>query len=102
MPTDPQKSDVHESTADADTSPTADPDAQATRRAAPGRDQKAWPDAPPPLVPDPPADVRIVDDQTDDGGPLVVESNDPDLNPPRAPIDPFPTLAKPEIDPLVK
>jgi hypothetical protein len=35
----------------------------------------------------PPEDVRIVRDDTDFGGPLVVQSDDPDLNPPRTPKD---------------
>ena len=99
MPTEPQKSEVHQSTADASTSPTAGRDQEMTRRSEP---------APPPgddrpKAPfDPLTDSRIVSDETDDGGPLVIESNDPDLNPPKIPQDPFPTLCKPEIDPPVK
>ena len=96
MPTEPQKSEVHESTADASTSPTAGRDQEMTRRADPARS----PDDPTPKVPlNPPEDIRIVSDETDDGGPLVIESNDPDLNPPQVPKDPFPPLGKPEIDP---
>jgi hypothetical protein len=100
MPTDPQKSEVHESTADASTSPTGGADQEATRggtaeRAGAGdRESK--------LNPAPPTDVHIVRDETDDGGPLVIESGDPDLNPPRVPQNPFPTEGKPEIDPPVR
>ena len=47
-------------------------------------------------------DVHIIDDLTDEGGPLVIESSDPDLNPPHVPIIPFPTEGTPEIDPKVK
>jgi hypothetical protein len=98
MAIEPQKSEVHESTADASTSPTGGRDQEATRRAESGRS----PDDDAPKVPLDPPEVRIVKDETDDGGPLVVESDDPDLNPPRVPVDPFPTLGKPEIDPPVK
>src|SRR5687768_919301 len=98
MPTEPQKSEVHESTGDASTSPTAGRDQDMTRRSEAGHS----PDDDAPKLPLNPPDVRIVKDETDDGGPLVVESDDPDLNPPRVPVDPFPTLGKPEIDPPVK
>jgi len=94
---DPQKSEVHESTADASTAPTGGAD-QETTRATPAAHDKTNPK----LNPAPPTDVHIVRDETDDGGPLVIESSDPDLNPTRAPIDPFPTDRKPEIDPPVK
>jgi hypothetical protein len=103
MANEPQKSEVHEATADAGTNPTAGRDPEATRRTqATGHEDRAWRDGPGPLNPAPPTDARIVEDQTDDGGPLVVESGDPDLNPPRAPVDPFPTLGTPEIDLPVK
>jgi hypothetical protein len=98
---DAQKSEVHESTADAAASPTGGRDAEATGRLQRGH-ERAWPDGPEPVNPAPPADVRVVRDETDDGGPLVVQSSDPDLNPPHAPIDPFPTERKPEIDPPVE
>jgi len=39
----------------------------------------------------------IIRDDTDDGGPLVIVSDDPDLNPPRASQNPFPTDGTPEI-----
>ena len=99
MATDPQKSEVHESTADPSTSPTGDADERATKRAhgaAPAAQQAAK------LPLNPPDDIRIVKDETDDGGPLVIESSDPDLNPPRTPKDPFPTLRTPESDPPIK
>jgi hypothetical protein len=99
LPTEPQKSEVHESTADASTSPTAGRDQDMTRRAHSAQS----PDDRTPKIPlNPPTDIRIVSDETDDGGPLVIESNDPDLNPPQTPKDPFPTLGTPEIDPPVK
>jgi hypothetical protein len=104
MPTNPQsqKSEIHESTADASTAPTGGGDTETTRSAPVDRTH-AGPDPDHPRVaPVPPTDVRIVRDETDDGGPLVIESNDPDLNPPRPPRDPFPTDRKPEIDPPVK
>jgi hypothetical protein len=102
MATDPQKSEVHESTADASTSPTGGADEDATRRGPADRARAGPDDRQPPVNPAPPTDVRVIRDETDDGGPLVIESSDPDLNPPRAPIDPFPTDRKPEIDPPVK
>jgi hypothetical protein len=95
----PQKSEVHESTADASTSPTGGADQETTRRTDPDRPPQ---DDSSKVPLRPPTDVRIIEDQTDDGGPLVVESSDPDLNPPRVPVDPFPTEGKPEIDPPVK
>ena len=99
MPTEPQKSEVHESTADAATSPSGNADERATRRAhsAPSPDRQASK-----LPLNPPEDARIVSDDTDFGGPLVVQSDDPDLNPPRTPKDPFPTERTPEIDPPIE
>jgi hypothetical protein len=93
----PQKSEVHESTADASTSPTGGADQEITR-ATPAADDRRNPK----LNPEPPTDVHIIRDETDDGGPLVIESSDPDLNPPRVPQNPFPTEGKPEIDPPVR
>jgi hypothetical protein len=91
----PQQSEAHESTADAGTSPTADGDEQTTRQ-TPGTPSPQSPK----LQPEPPTPgTRIVRDETDVGGPLVIESDDPDLNPPKAPVDPFPTLGTPEVDP---
>src|SRR5688500_5062740 len=98
MPIEPQKSEVHESTGDASTSPTGGRDQEMTRRAEAGRS----PDDDAPKAPLNPPEVWIVKDETADGGRLVVESDDPDLNPRRVPVDPFPTLGKPEIDPPVK
>ena len=99
MPTEPQKSEVHESTADASTSPVGDADERATREAHAAPSSKSQPEK---LPLNPPEDVRIVSDETDFGGPLVVQSDDPDLSPPRTPKDPFPTERTPEIDPPVK
>ena len=98
MPTNPQQSEVHESTADASTSPTSGRDTDATQHA---KSEPQPLDGRPKIPLDPP-DVRIIEDQTDDGGPLVVESDDPDLNPPRTPKDPFPTERTPQIDPPVR
>ena len=91
---DVQKSEVHESTADASTSPAAFDDELASKKS----DQQAAPWNEPKLVPEPPINATIVKDDTDAGGPLVIKSDDPDLSPPKAPIDPFPTLGTPEID----
>ena len=100
---DAQKSEVHAATADAESSPTSAGDAATTRRARP-----AGPIASPaslsPLnnvTTGPLQDLHIIDDQTDDGGPLVVESTDPELNPPHPPIDPFPTDGTPQSDPPI-
>lgn len=95
---DAQKSEVHETTADASTSPTAAGDAATTRRA--GHDKK--PRRRPQRHPDPltPGTV-IVRDDTDEGGPLVVKSDDPVLNPPKTPKHPFPTERESEFDPPV-
>src|SRR4051812_22923713 len=72
MANEPQKSEVHEATADAGTNPTAGRDPDATRRTqATEHEERAWRDGPGPVDPVPPTDARIVDDQTDDGGPLV-------------------------------
>jgi hypothetical protein len=101
MPIEPQKSEVHATTGDASTTPTGGGDQETTRRTPSdrppdGRRGDAG------INPEPPTDVRIVSDETDDAGPLVIQSSDPDLNPPRTPKDPFPTERKPEIDPPVK
>ena len=96
---DPQKSEVHATTADASTSPTAPADQDATRRQAhPG--QTTADASRRPIDPMPPG-TQVVRDDTDEGGPLVVKSDDPDLNPPRVTKDPFPTERTPEIDPPV-
>src|SRR5688572_7297658 len=95
---DAQKSEVHDTTADADSSATASGDRDTTH--ASGTD-KTRP-VPQRQIGDLSSDTRIVSDDTDEGGPLVVESNDPDLNPPRTPKDPFPTERTPEIDPPVE
>lgn len=106
---DAQKSEVHYATADADGSPTAEGDAADTREMtkndrhpdAKHRDPASAehpPRMPSPLTPG----THIVRDDTDVGGPLVVESDDPELSPPHVPIDPFPTERTPEIDPPVE
>ena len=95
---DAQKSEVYDTTADADSSPTARGDWKTTH--ASGTD-KSHP-TPKRELEDLSPDTRIVRDETSDGGPLVVESSDPDLNPPRTPKDPFPTERKPEMDPPVE
>ena len=92
-----QKSEVHDTTADAEGSPTAEGDA-----AVIGSTHRTnWPEIhhdSKPLT----AGTHIVKDETDVGGPLIIESDDPDLSPPRVPMDPFPTDGKPEIDPPVE
>jgi hypothetical protein len=97
---DAQKSEVHATTGDAETSPVAE-----DMSAVPLVARHAEPLAPihmprknEPLTPD----SIIVIDETDDGGPLVIHSDDPALNPPRIPRDPFPTDRKPEIDPPIE
>jgi hypothetical protein len=94
---DAQKSEVHTTTADASTSTTAARDADTTRA------------QPRPKAPsDHPRDlegvrgVRIVRDDTDSGGPLVIESDDPALQSLDLPKEEFPTERTPEIDPPVK
>lgn len=91
-----QKSEVHGVTGDASTSPANESDTATTQ----GRSTRL-PETPK-LQPEPPSDMKIVQDDTDAGGPLVIKSTDPDLNPPQAPIDPFPTHGTPQIDPPVE
>jgi hypothetical protein len=95
---DAQKSEVHDTTADADASPTSSGDQATTRKSGTDKSRETPKRELEGLSPG----TRIVRDDTSDGGPLVVESNDPDLNPPRTPKDPFPTERTPEIDPPVK
>ena len=91
---DAQKSEVHSITGDAATSPTAAGDRTTTRpagaagtTASPKRDLE-------PLK----GDVRVVRDDTDSGGPLVIKSDDPALQKLDLPKDPFPTERTPEVD----
>ena len=92
---DTQKSEAHATTGDASTSPAGDGDAVTTRgQSTPPTDTSK-------LNPEPPIDVHVIRDETDAGGPLVIESGDPDLNPPHPPVDPFPTDGTPQIDPPV-
>lgn len=96
---DPQKSEVHDVTADASTSPTADADESTTVNVTGGgrspHDKV--------IVPEVHLnDVEIVSDDSDNGGPIVIKSDDPDLQHVEAPIDPIPTERSPEIDPPVK
>lgn len=93
---DAQKSEVHAATADADSSPTRDADLS-TRGSMHRTGWTEPPRQPTPLSPG----THVVRDETGVGGPLIVESDDPDLSPPHVPIDPFPTERKPEIDPPV-
>jgi hypothetical protein len=78
MPTDEeaQKSVAHEATGDASSSPVAEEGDPSKSPSAP--QEHAVPDAAK-VVPQPPLDTRIVRDETSDGGPLVIESSDPDL-----------------------
>jgi hypothetical protein len=93
---DAQKSEVHNVTADASTSPTADADTRATAN-FPGQEERRQSPKihPEPLTPD----TVVLQDDSDDGGPVVIKSDDPDLNPPHVPQDPFPTGRVPQIDP---
>jgi len=93
---DAQKSEVHATTGDAGSSPT--PGGRLNHPAG----DKSSPDQPVrPLEPIPPG-TKIVWDETDFGGPLVVESDAPGLKHPDVPKDPFPTNGTPQIDPPVK
>jgi hypothetical protein len=96
--TNPQASEIHATTGDASSAPT-DQGANATPAAPPPR---RAPTAGPIDIGGVEGGARIVRDDTDAGGPLVVETDDPDLNPPRVPSDPFPTDRTPEIDPPVE
>lgn len=91
---DAQKSEVHETSADASSSPTARGDRSTTAKSGTDKTRPT----PKILADDLSPGTRIIRDETSDGGPLVVESDDPDLNPPRTPKDPFPTDGTPEID----
>jgi len=93
-----QRSEVHRTTGNADVDPNGPADVDATRDRT-GHGHVPWDGEP--VVPEVPAGTLVVEDLTDAGGPLVIKSADPDLNPPRVPIDPFPTDGKPEIDPPV-
>lgn len=90
---DTQKSEVHATTGDAASSPTPGGPTGDAEKSSPDRLMR-------PLEPMPPG-TTIVRDETDDGGPLVVESDAPGLKSPQVPKDPFPTDRKPEIDPPV-
>lgn len=95
---DAQKSEVHESSADAGDGERAAGDRQAVNAAAgaektPDRLRR-------PLDP-PLGGIQVIRDDTDAGGPLVIQTDDPNLNPPQVPQDPFPTDRKPEVDPPV-
>ena len=95
---DAQKSEVHQTSADAGSSPHGPDNAGTTGTGSrPGHtpDQLKRPIDPPV------GGMQVVRDDTDAGGPLVIRSEDPNLNPPRPPVDPFPTDRKPEIDPPV-
>lgn len=87
---DAQKSEVHESTADASSSPTARGDQKATRDAAGTADDRVPHGQQIPV--EQPEKVRIVRDETDQGGPLVIETDDPDVVPKQT----FPTERGPQ------
>ena len=89
---DAQKSEVHDTTDDAATSPVATNELQS------GLDRPKMPHGEIHPMTVTLADATIVRDDTDAGGPLILTSNDPELNPPRVPIDPFPTDGTPQID----
>lgn len=97
-PSNAQKSEIHEATADASTSPAAEGDVILTHAVTHAKQGSHAHYEPRPL----PADTHIVRDETDSGGPLVIESSDPALNPPRPSFDPFPTDGTPQIDGSVK
>lgn len=93
----PQKSEVHAVTDDASTSPTGR-DREVTRAGANGHAPAG--DV---RVPDLHLnEVEVVRDDSDNGGPIVIKSEDPKLQHLELPVDPFPTDRTPEIDPPVK
>lgn len=89
-----QASTYHESTGDPETSPESEGDQTSTR---------ATHSAPEPypsldkVIPGQ-IDAQIILDDTSDGGPLVIRSNDPDLTLPRKDEPDFPGIGKPEVD----
>lgn len=92
---DAQKSEVHHTTADADGSPAAAGDRKATRQVGTDASRQT-----PKVIPEPPSpNTQIIRDDSDAGGPITILSDDPDLIPPKPPVDPFPTERTPEIDP---
>ena len=98
-----QKSEVHSTSGDAETSPQADRGDRRSGQAT--TDATTRPGHSPerlvrPLDP-PLGGMEVVSDDSDAGGPVVIRSEDPGLNPPHVPQDPFPTDRKPEIDPPV-
>ena len=78
-----QTSEIHEVTGDAFSSPHGLADSETTRHFHVESDSHLCR-----LNPQPPIDALIVSDETDVGGPLVIQSSDPDLNPPRGVIPP--------------
>ena len=78
MPTDEeaQRSEVHEATGDASSSPVAEERDSSKPRSAPQEHAVSNADK---VVPEPPLDTEVIRDDTADGGPLVIKSNDPDL-----------------------
>jgi len=97
---DEQQSEVHEVTADAAIKPIAEEDEITTKHIVSDRPLHVPVDQM--RIPEPMSSgTHIVSDETDFGGPLVIVSDDPELNPPKVPIDPFPTDGTPQIDPPV-
>ena len=95
---DAQKSEVHAVTGDAEGSPTSDGDQRSTIDMTHAGKAPEHPHRmPSPLTPG----THIVRDETSVGGPLVIETDDPDLSAANVPKDPFPTERTPEIDPPI-
>jgi len=94
---DEQESEVHEVTGDSSSSPQNAGDEASTKSASDRPSIHAPVEEL--VVPVAPHGMKIVKDETDVGGPLVIVSDDPELNPPKVPIDPFPTDGTPQIDP---
>ena len=91
-----QKSEVHGVTGDADSSAFAAGDRETTKQATNPDTFAPKPKDRKPIV------ATIVKDDTDNGGPLIIESSDPELQHLELPQDPFPTDGTPEIDPPVE
>jgi hypothetical protein len=83
-----QRSIAHEATGDAEESPVT------TDR--PNRHPAGQPVTASKIVPEPAEDVIIVKDETDDGGPLIIKSADPDLKDLDLPKIEFPGQGVPE------
>lgn len=91
---DAQKSEVHYETADASTSPVAGGDAATTKNLT-GHGQST---SKPKDIPASTAQTIIISDESGDGGPVVIQSQDPALQKVQVPQDAFPADGIPDVD----